>query len=299
MTGRTIGDIKAKGYQVRTPHRTQPNLEIRHDEPFFVAYDDGQVEVAEHTGFGYVYDRFVHGDNGFEDGTPVSFDIVSRPELKTLFAGKPDGDVGKTCLAMGKTAQALDEIAAMHRYAVRMGDPHPWREMLDRAPRSDRRSGLGVLRQPGAGGFSRMTNGLLDFGGWTVVNPGREPDLEDILARGQLWPGEEAISVRGQRSQCHANSARHWARNMDDTLLVTGYALSDDGMWRQHTWCVTVGEDGPRIVETTEPRMAYFGFVLTAEEAVQFHEDVLGKTVRLPKPRRPREPELEIAAYGM
>jgi len=48
--------------------------------------------------------------------------------------------------------------------------------------------------------------------------------------------------------------------------IVTRYALSDDGMWRQHSW-VLVGE---RLVETTEEREQYFGVVLSDGEAEEF-----------------------------
>jgi len=47
---------------------------------------------------------------------------------------------------------------------------------------------------------------------------------------------------------------------------VTGWALSNDGIWRQHTWLLK----GKAIVETTSPREKYYGFVLTDEEANQF-----------------------------
>jgi len=428
MTGRTIADIRAKGFRVLTPHRTQPRFEITHDEPFFVAYDDGTVHEAGHTGFGYAYEGFAHGDNDFGGETPVGFDVLSRPELKALFgrgrkpkAEEPSSPVGKTlkelkadgfwitqtgvrggmnhdsitefarawgsfcmvtpdgtvvasespgnkntirvkgllgagdrvdfellpdkeviarglrvpmrwgtrgrlvlrdgsifnadaptnvpasCMALGKDSGALDEIAAPWRYAVRLADPHPWRDTLGKAVTSGRKVGfdVDVLRPRGGGEFARLANGLIDLGGWKVAAwDENDPDTPDILSRGQLWPGAGAIKVKGRPCGCHENSSRYWARHMDDTLLVTGYALSeDDGMWRQHSWCVVLGEDGPRIVETTEPRLAYFGFVMTAEESVRFHKANTRETVTLPTPTPMpgmiEEPESEEPTFTM
>ena len=48
--------------------------------------------------------------------------------------------------------------------------------------------------------------------------------------------------------------------------LVTGYALSDDGLWRQHSWVM----DDQVIYETTVKRTQYYGFVLDPAEAVRF-----------------------------
>ncbi len=49
--------------------------------------------------------------------------------------------------------------------------------------------------------------------------------------------------------------------------LRTGYALSRDGVWRQHSWCYT---DNGVVVETTEKRVQYFGYVMTEDECDQF-----------------------------
>jgi len=185
------------------------------------------------------------------------------------------------CLAQGKTPDQLDELARMARAVVRMGDDHPWKRTLARArteprdlPRGDR-------------AFARLARGLVRFGGAGVVYLGPEPDLDELFARGQLWPGTRAEHVPGRESQCHRNSSLYWARNMGSALIATGYALSEDGLWHQHSWCIDVGADGtPRIIESTVPRVAYFGFVMTAEESAEFHLGNVGRERRLPAPRR-------------
>src|SRR5258708_7764341 len=57
--------------------------------------------------------------------------------------------------------------------------------------------------------------------------------------------------------------------------VVNGYALSKDGLWRQHSWLVTP-EGG--LVETTVRRAAYFGAVLAPEEVKAEYGRISSKT---------------------
>ncbi|HEX7958941.1 MAG TPA: hypothetical protein VF493_03430, partial [Terriglobales bacterium] len=45
--------------------------------------------------------------------------------------------------------------------------------------------------------------------------------------------------------------------------IATGYALSEYGLWRQHSWGIL--RDG--VLETTKTRLKYFGIVLQGGEA--------------------------------
>lgn len=77
--------------------------------------------------------------------------------------------------------------------------------------------------------------------------------------------------VRGRKSDCHRNCSILWKQNDNRLKLCPGYALSGDGLWRQHTWCWDVNEYGNgRVVETTEKRKAYFGVELSAAQAARF-----------------------------
>jgi hypothetical protein len=49
-------------------------------------------------------------------------------------------------------------------------------------------------------------------------------------------------------------------------VIATGYALSDDGLWRQHSWDVL--RDG--ILETTKARQKYFGILRQGKAADHF-----------------------------
>ena len=115
---------------------------------------------------------------------------------------------------------------------------------------------------------------LLSFGGQEVCLPCYEQDLVNILDRGQLWLGDRLNFMKGLPSQCHLNSARCWDANRSRAVLCTGYALSEDGLWRQHSWCVHLRPRKNVVVETTVPRIAYWGFVFSEDEAEQFFADV-------------------------
>lgn len=114
---------------------------------------------------------------------------------------------------------------------------------------------------------------LLDFAGEAVCLPGYEEDLENILEYGQFWLGYNAEMMRGEACQCHANSARIWEQNNERTTICTGYALSVDGMWRQHSWLIHRKPRSNKIVETTRPRILYYGFALTPEMCEEFADE--------------------------
>lgn len=103
---------------------------------------------------------------------------------------------------------------------------------------------------------------LLGHGGVEVVPP-IDPEIRivDLLQRAVVQSGVGAVSVPGEPSRCHENveTLVDRGRTVDGHVVVagwTGYALSDDGLWRQHSWAV--GDDGS-VIETTEPRRCYAG----------------------------------------
>lgn len=111
---------------------------------------------------------------------------------------------------------------------------------------------------------------ILGFGGDIACMDLYDEDYEKIMERGQFWYGEHVRFKKGWPSKCHQNSARLWDANRGICQIATGYALSKDGCWRQHSWVVQPLKIKYRIWETTEPRIAYFGFVMTDEECEEF-----------------------------
>lgn len=113
---------------------------------------------------------------------------------------------------------------------------------------------------------------LLSFGGddACIIEP--EEDMDNILKYGQFWFGKSAIMKKGRPNQCHANSCYLWGAgdNPKKTRICTGYALSKDGLWRQHSWLVLFKPNSNTIIETTSKRLAYFGFIMDEEICMEF-----------------------------
>lgn len=90
-----------------------------------------------------------------------------------------------------------------------------------------------------------------------VIMPNGERDIDDILANGRIFP-KTYKKVRGERSNCHENGMKQWLRHPTKYRIAGGYALSEDGLWRQHSWLV---DKMDRTYETTVPRVMYYGTV--------------------------------------
>ena len=90
-------------------------------------------------------------------------------------------------------------------------------------------------------------------------------EVQDIADHGRMFPGRGSMEITGEQSHCHSNVAGLYQAKRVDTI-VTGFALSKDGLWREHTW----GLKGGRVVETTERRVKYFGMVLEKAAALEF-----------------------------
>ena len=127
----------------------------------------------------------------------------------------------------------------------------------------ERRMAARIAEEPRMGELYDL---LLSIAGFAVTDP-EEPDLEKLLARGELWGTAGLKQVKGEPISCHANAARLWMCDREKYAIVTGWAMSQDGVWRQHSWAV---DRKGRIVETTVSRVAYFGVMLDPEEAALF-----------------------------
>jgi len=100
---------------------------------------------------------------------------------------------------------------------------------------------------------------LLELGGEKVCCPfGREPNLDELLAKGQPFRPNRIRKSRGRRNRCHLNAVIHYLCNQHfgdgDMSLCTGYARKE-GIWRQHSWLW----NGQDIVETTVKNEIYWG----------------------------------------
>jgi hypothetical protein len=120
------------------------------------------------------------------------------------------------------------------------------------------------LEQPD---LKRLKLLLLRLGGIFIVAPPKpDADIPALLDSGFVMTGTAKLK-RGKASMCHQNVAASWnARKFGMIGIATGYALSEDGLWRQHSWGLL--RDG--ILETTERRVKYFGILLQGDRADHF-----------------------------
>jgi hypothetical protein len=113
--------------------------------------------------------------------------------------------------------------------------------------------------------YKPLVDKLLNIGGDFVIIWRYEPDLDKLISRGKLFKNK-IILKQMDFSHCHENAAKLWFKNKN-LKIVTGWALSDDGLWRQHSWILK----NNTIIETTEIREKYFGVILTEEEDEHFY----------------------------
>jgi hypothetical protein len=108
---------------------------------------------------------------------------------------------------------------------------------------------------------------LLGFGGvHMVAHPGPDPDLPRLIGAGLVMTGPVMLRIM-KKNGCHENVSRIWASKQHKIAGIgTGYSLSDDGLWRQHSWGIR--RNG--IIETTSLRVKYFGVLLQNQYADLF-----------------------------
>lgn len=120
-------------------------------------------------------------------------------------------------------------------------------------------------------GYERLWRDLsaqiLEHGGMIVcAYPEPDPDLLPTVVRGEYLPAENIRRMEGEPRECHQNTAKLWVTGIAKTVM-TGYALSSDGIWRPHSWGL---DENETIVETTVHWIGYYGFRMDDFEACRF-----------------------------
>jgi hypothetical protein len=93
-----------------------------------------------------------------------------------------------------------------------------------------------------------------------------DPEIATTITQPRI-----AFTVDGAPNDCHGNAARLWKRDPDNIVIMTGYALSDDDLWREHTWALK--PKGDIILDSLPKRKIYLGISLPPKEAELFHKD--------------------------
>jgi len=128
----------------------------------------------------------------------------------------------------------------------------------------DRRFREAAIQQPE---FEVLRGLLLDLGGIHLVAPPDPDTALPLLIYGGFVMAGPVMRIVMEKSECHRNLAEIWSNKKHELVGIgTGYALSDDGLWRQHSW----GLRREGILETTVSRVKYFGVVLQRGEADSF-----------------------------
>lgn len=95
--------------------------------------------------------------------------------------------------------------------------------------------------------------------GYRSVIP--EPAVDYLIDYGEFWI--DPVLWKMEDNRCHDNLQCLW-ENMEVDDVYIGYALSEGGMWRSHSWGVRMvpGDDTEsewEVIETTVPRLMYWG----------------------------------------
>jgi len=145
-------------------------------------------------------------------------------------------------------------------------------------PKGSRRQQAAGSRQQAAGSRQQpeiltLREKLLALGGVEIValpplTHGLDHFVPSLAKLGTVMEGTVTHKDR-EPNNCHLNAAKLWKERKKGSGLIgigTGYALSDDGLWGGHSWALTKGG----IIETTLPRVKYFGVAFTGEGADLF-----------------------------
>ena len=113
--------------------------------------------------------------------------------------------------------------------------------------------------------LKKLGRKLLSLGGDTVVlwNPDaltEESFVMLLLTFGRVSKGKPAYFHEMSRNSCHDNARALARRHPKRYQVESGYTLSSDKCWRPHSWVWDIKNS--LLVETTEPRLLYFGLTM-------------------------------------
>lgn len=109
------------------------------------------------------------------------------------------------------------------------------------------------------GRYNLLESKLLAIGGKRLVYM-PTPLLDEIVAQGFLFEYDQIGIVSGLPNDCHENALKVVKSYPETCRLAHGFGLSEDGLWRNHSWVMREKS----LIETTVPRIKYYGiFELT------------------------------------
>ena len=120
--------------------------------------------------------------------------------------------------------------------------------------------------------FKKLEKKLLSIGGYEVSFAWdcELDELKKILTRGQVLDGRKFKKTQGDPGRCHENSILGWNANRDKAIVMSGFALSEDGYWVFHSWLINVKANNQPLETTPVKRCAYYGYALNLSECEEF-----------------------------
>jgi hypothetical protein len=123
--------------------------------------------------------------------------------------------------------------------------------------------------------LGKLRKKLLSMGGEELVIDPLHPEFNALQAQGLLLYGQEfggkSRLTKLEPNRCHENASVLFRRDPHCVSIGTGWALSNDGLWRTHSWAI----DKKGLIETTSRRVKYFGLVLSGGTAEMFASNYL------------------------
>jgi hypothetical protein len=219
---------------------------------YLVVDDDGE---SQH-GIGHYWNKVGDDEYDFAKGTVMNYFDWDDSELESTDANYTEYEDDEEDDEMRDAKNHIHK----HIHFDTIPMDADWKERLNE-------SNAGYLKHR----QNRTLNErLLSFGGEGVALNLPDDDTDKILSRGEILDGRgrNAYMFKGEAIHCHSNSCNLWEQNKGRLIIYTGWALSDDGCWREHTWLWDKSKN--KIVETTERRVAYYGYAMTDDEAAEF-----------------------------
>lgn len=94
-----------------------------------------------------------------------------------------------------------------------------------------------------------------------VAHPDQYASMSICMLNILMLSDDTTVLNKMENSACHDNCFILYHHDRSHRIF-TGYALSDDGLWRYHSWIVTKNN---AIIETTVNRLIYIGYDATNE----------------------------------
>ncbi len=112
---------------------------------------------------------------------------------------------------------------------------------------------------------------LLALGGRELVYMPLIIPVFYLRLHGHTFENYPVKIITGKPTYCHDNVIAKWKKNKKRYTMVTGYGLSNDGLWRQHSWLIDT--KNTILLETTVARILYYGVLLEGTIAELFAEE--------------------------